>query len=610
MNDRLYIIKETFNEDPYLYEVVESGGQLGVRCRIYITGVELSNTNNETERTISVSEGVPQHYIFKDNHNSLKYSYHISDKSKSIIINLNLIDKASYTVSVKHNYNDIIEPKTIYRNQQIIISSSILDNEDPNKKICKEEDVVCTIDIFVDLNREGDNNDKYFELTINQIKGAPTYLQKNVVKQDVLIGSEIKYYYYDIGKGETGDITIDYVRGGGHIYAQIVKKKLDEKMEDAEWRGIFNFPKSKTEENGLPYKTYFKKIEINEDDTKDCDEGCFVLISVESSLYQEEENKEENLTPYRITITPRVFPNGISYLPKVTIPLNQFIIGNIYKTGNEIKTFYKVFIPYDSDFIIFDWQADMCTLLINVGDERPDFSNEIDFTIKPGQDHIIKLKKQEVLEKLKDKTKNSLKNLQLTIGIWSDRMDTLDSSTYAFKIFVPKTNDGKYSQNIYETIHIRSDQKVQCRPNSDNDGHFYCVFAVVFDDCDAGKNLVVYPRAQKENVQVKFYGNVVQADKVERNNLEFINEQIKNKNNAQFTSDHGDKFIYYEGIEKEKSVLFEVDVEDEVDIEILSSTYQYTDDLILIPNPSTPQVFSIGEKKIQFNFETSNCILH
>ena len=41
MNDRLYIIKETFNEDPYLYEVVESGGQLGVRCRIYITGVEL-----------------------------------------------------------------------------------------------------------------------------------------------------------------------------------------------------------------------------------------------------------------------------------------------------------------------------------------------------------------------------------------------------------------------------------------------------------------------------------------------------------------------------------------------------------------------------------------
>ena len=606
-NDRL------FDLDTYRFKIEITGTDVSEYndklCMFYITGVELSNTNNETERTISVSEGVPQHYIFKDNHNSLKYSYHISDKSKSIIINLNLIDKASYTVSVKHNYNDIIEPKTIYRNQQIIISSSILDNEDPNKKICKEEDVVCTIDIFVDLNREGDNNDKYFELTINQIKGAPTYLQKNVVKQDVLIGSERKYYYYDIGKGETGDITIDYVRGGGHIYAQIVKKKLDEKMEDAEWRGIFNFPKSKTEENGLPYKTYFKKIEINEDDTKDCDEGCFVLISVESSLYQEEENKEENLTPYRITITPRVFPNGISYLPKVTIPLNQFIIGNIYKTGNEIKTFYKVFIPYDSDFIIFDWQADMCTLLINVGDERPDFSNEIDFTIKPGQDHIIKLKKQEVLEKLKDKTKNSLKNLQLTIGIWSDRMDTLDSSTYAFKIFVPKTNDGKYSQNIYETIHIRSDQKVQCRPNSDNDGHFYCVFAVVFDDCDAGKNLVVYPRAQKENVQVKFYGNVVQADKVEKNNLEFINEQIKNKNNAQFTSDHGDKFIYYEGIEKEKSVLFEVDVEDEVDIEILSSTYQYTDDLILIPNPSTPQVFSIGEKKIQFNFETSKDLL-
>ena len=386
----------------------------------------------------------------------------------------------------------------MYRNQQIIIPSSILDNEDPSKKICKEEDVVCTIDIFVDLNREGDSNDKKFELTVNQIKGAPTYLQKNVVKQDILISSERKYYYFDIGKGETGDITIDYIRGCGHIYAQVVNKKLDEKTEDAEWRGIFNFPKSKTEEEGLPYKTYLKKLEIKEEHTKDCDEGCFVLITVESSLYQgeesEEEEEEEKLTPYRITITPRVFPSGVSYLPKVSIPLNQFIIGNVYESGEEIKTFYKVFIPYDSDFIIFDWQADMCTLLINIGDERPDFNSNIDFSFKPGQDNIIKLKREEIIKISKT---NSLKNLTLTIGIWSDKMDTLDSSTYAFKIFVPKKNDGTYTQNILETIHIRSDQKVQCKPYKGDYEHYSCVFAVVFDDCDVGKNIVVISKGPK-----------------------------------------------------------------------------------------------------------------
>ena len=600
-----------FDLDNYRFKIEITGTDVSEYsnklCMFYITGVELSNTNNETERTISISEGVPQYFIFKEKYTSLKYSYHISDKRNSIIINLNLIDKALYTVSVKHNYIDIIEPKKVYRNQQIIIPSSILDNEDPSKKICKEEDVVCTIDIFVDLNREGDSSDKKFELTVNQIKGAPTYLQKNVVKQDILISSERKYYYFDIGKGETGDITIDYIRGCGHIYAQVVNKKLDEKTEDAEWRGIFNFPKSKTEEEGLPYKTYLKKLEIKEEHTKDCDEGCFVLITVESSLYQgeESEEEEEKLTPYRITITPRVFPSGVSYLPKVSIPLNQFIIGNVYESGEEIKTFYKVFIPYDSDFIIFDWQADMCTLLINIGDERPDFNSGIDFTFKPGQDNIIKLKREEIIKISKT---NSLKNLTLTIGIWSDKMDTLDSSTYAFKIFVPKKNDGTYTQNILETIHIRSDQKVQCKPYTGDYEHYSCVFAVVFDDCDVGKNIVVYPRAQKEYVQVKYKGYIVTAVNVERNDFNFIENQLKS-NSPDFSSDSIKRYIYYKIEDKEKSILFEVTVDEEVDIEILSSTYEYTKDTILIPNPSTPQVFAIGENKIQFNFETSNDLL-
>ena len=41
MNPRLYSIKETIHEDDYLYEVVESGGQLGVRCRKYVLGKDL-----------------------------------------------------------------------------------------------------------------------------------------------------------------------------------------------------------------------------------------------------------------------------------------------------------------------------------------------------------------------------------------------------------------------------------------------------------------------------------------------------------------------------------------------------------------------------------------
>lgn len=47
MNDRLYNIKETIDEGNYLYEIVESGGQLGVRCRKYVKTDELFECIND-----------------------------------------------------------------------------------------------------------------------------------------------------------------------------------------------------------------------------------------------------------------------------------------------------------------------------------------------------------------------------------------------------------------------------------------------------------------------------------------------------------------------------------------------------------------------------------
>ena len=41
MDDRFYNILQTIHEDNYLYEIVESGGQQGVRCRIYLTRDQL-----------------------------------------------------------------------------------------------------------------------------------------------------------------------------------------------------------------------------------------------------------------------------------------------------------------------------------------------------------------------------------------------------------------------------------------------------------------------------------------------------------------------------------------------------------------------------------------
>ena len=605
-----------FDDDKYRFRIDITGDDASEYnkklCMFYITGLELSNKNDVSERTISVSEGVPQRYIFSKKYHSIKYSYHISDISKPVIINFNLIDKGIYNVTLLYN-NEKIKNETIYRNRQLLVYSSELN------QICKNPGV-CTINIYIDLLNNEEN--KRFEITMYQVNGAPIYLSKNVVKQDILIGSLRKHYYLDIGFNETGDINIDYIRGSGYIYATIVGKTSSDKMQNPDWRGIYQFPKDK--KKTLSYETYLKKIPIIEAHTQKCSDGCYILITVESSLYNETQpfNEKDEFTPYRITITPRVYPKDVQkdfiseyLIPRVRMSINHFVLGNVFKTEDKILTYYQVQLPYDSDYVIFDWQADKPHLYINVGDERPSInSGSYDFSINSvGHDTVYKLSKNQIIEKAKTKpgkwNYTTLQNYTLTLGIWTHRLDTIYTSMYAFKIFMPKLykeNEG-IPRKIYEIVHIRSDQKVQCEPNKE--GNTYsCVFAVIFDDCDVGKNLVVYPMAQKENVEVTFFGYKIYAEQIEKNNMAFINEQLKS-DKKDYSSDNKDKFIFYEKIEKDKCILFEVKTTENSTIEVLSSTYLIKEDSSLIINPSTPNIFSIGDKKCYFKFETSQDLL-
>ena len=45
MEERFYKIIRTYHEDNYLYEIVECGGQTGVRCRIYLTKDDMFGDN-------------------------------------------------------------------------------------------------------------------------------------------------------------------------------------------------------------------------------------------------------------------------------------------------------------------------------------------------------------------------------------------------------------------------------------------------------------------------------------------------------------------------------------------------------------------------------------
>jgi len=599
-NDQIY------SEGKYRYkvEVIQKDTSYYEKklCMIYISGLELDEGKilKEVDREISVSEGIPQYFIFDQNHKIIKYAYYISDTTKPIVINFNLIDKTSYFVDIL--FQNGFSFMELERNDEYIIKTKDLKDACPNK----EE--VCAIKIQVILTNNETISSR-LETTFSQINGSPSYLERNTVRRDVLV-DKYKYYYLDIGKDENGDVTVDFKRGNAKIYGSIVKK--DDVTSPEGWRGKYKFPSN---ERSLRYDTYSRQLLINKEDTKYCNRGCYLLLNI-TSLDNINNITNESVV-HKFSIYAKIFPGKISSIeniPKVKILVNDFVFGKIIPSDKVNYDFYKVWLPYDSDEIFIDWQADMPNLYINIGEKRPQKGNA-HFTFKSiGHDTVIKIEKKQLLdvcrkENIYLKNTSSIKDLNLVLGISTDKVDSLYYSVYAFKIFLPQYIIDSRGDSLmpFELLHVRSNQKVQCLP-FDVWGPTVCLYAIIFDKNDINGRLAVYIQSQKYNEEISFYANLVDSKEIEKNNITYIMQNFPHYGKAEISSENKNaSYIYIEKIESGKCLLIHVITETQSIIELLSSIYTYNE--VVIPNPSTPQLFAIKNENLKLDFATTKDLL-
>jgi len=603
---------EYYHFDKYVFNISISKQDVSLydnkTCMMYISGLEIENKDSGSQRAISLSEGVPHSFIFSEQYYTISYAYHLSDVNSPVAIDLNLIDKSTFKVFIYYDYF-LLNNFTIFRNQQIFIYPKELKDKCVNYE-------VCTLNIVIQMDKSANSNklDKRVETTITQVKGLPIYIGKNVLRQDFLVGEYEKYYYLDIGKDEQGDITINYKRGSGNIYAKIVKKTESKEIPEADWRGIYKFPKNRNE--SLRYETYLKKIFISTEDTKDCVEGCYVLITIRASNLKITNNTDEKdkYLPHRFTIIPRIIQSNLANfadIPSVSIPMNEYIVGNIEAlTGENLYYYYDTVLPFESEYLMIDWQADAPILLMNVGTTKPSIEKH-DYKFNcSDHDHVVILPKDDIIKKCKSRSvglvnPTSIRYLHVTFAVYTKKMDSLYTSVYAFKLFMPPTYKNKENKNeraAVEIIHIRSDQKVQCDP-----GDFRtCLFAVIFDEGDINSHLIVHPRAHNESAIITFMGDLVKADEIERNNVTYFVERMTELK-GKYNSDKGRNYIYIDKVPRDQCLLFIVESNINTIIEVLSST---SNDFRVVPNPSTPQIFALQSgNKLSLNFQTTQDLL-
>ena len=574
-------------------------------CMLYVAGYE---DESKFKREIIVGENINQQIIFNDKFKKIRFLYPQSDPTKDLAINVNVIDKSFYEINFYAN-GENIKVATVTRSQIFYVKGNVILNK------CTEN-TLCPIVVEVEYKQEIIKTDPMIEITIREIKNTPTYLQKGQAKLDFVCGDKFYYLYTDIGKNEVGEITLNFLREFGNIWGKIVRKDQMYPEEEANWRGIYRMPSADWEDS-LPFDQYTKQLIISTDDTADCVEGCYLLLSIQVSQIGD---YVEDSKFYPFSIVTTITPNNKAYtdIPKVVIQVDEFVIGSVEVSINErISHFYEVWLPHDSEVVEFDWQSSVAGLYINLGGNRPTTRNAHFNLIPSGKDTILTLTKSSIIDKAKEMNiklpnEKSLQDVSLVIGVWTDKTDSIDTELYSLRVHQPETGTNKL-----DIFPINTDQKIQCTPTAISSNEFRCLFVVLYDDEDVTlfTPLLAYGASTNNGALTYMFMNFIDRDIYDQYITKDLNSNIPTYQTTDVfnTKKAGVDFIFTSSLQKGKYAYINVmsDKSDPIFIVTNMPIYNYiTYDLFeFYPNPTTDQLLAVPGERLRLSFPGTDSIM-
>ena len=455
------------------------------QCMIYISSIENDyNEKDEMEqRAIIISENIEQKVTLTNKIKGIKFIYPFTiNKEGNIIFIFQLIGQPPINISVLSN-NNIIE-----LNHKISSSRNYI--LERNRIICKKKDELCQIIISITAEKDDLEKSISFSFIVKSDDDIPQYIKKGLMIGDVISGKSINYYYTEVNENEKGEIIINFERGKGNIYGRIVNKNI-EKEENANWMGRFHFP-NKNDSTILSFDEYSNKIEYIVYSIMECENGCYLLLSVENSVISLLESPS---FLYPISILATVTNSDITQISE--IQLDRFII-NIF-SKRDLYNFYHYYtftLPYNAEKILLELQSDMTYLYVNYGNEIPTFLS-CNVTFKPNETHSI------------FEIKNNLYlRSKFIIGVGYYKNHSITDHIYSLRIRAIK-------KNLVDLIPVNSDQNTLCKFEKNN-----CNFLMKFSSIDKVKNLYIHVFQDRSSSLVIFTKSVNETDLYNKSKLD------------------------------------------------------------------------------------------
>ena len=587
-------------------------------CMIYISGVEVDNIK-KYEREIAVPQNINQQLIFDDDpkrdFRRVRFTYPIVDIHKEFAVRFNVIDKAHYILNAYIN-GKILE--SFYDFHVAVTSMYFFHSLDLT--YC-EEDKVCSFILDIEMFEKIVPTNPMIEVTFREVLNIPTYLQKGMAKLDYVFGDKLYYLYTDVGRNDVGEITLNFLREFGNLWARIVKKDLKTPETKANWRKVYRLP-GPDGGSSLDFDGYTRKLRITTKDTEDCINGCYLLLTIQINDVGE---YVPDFVFYYFSILVKITSNKKTYndIPKVVIQVDEYIIGSLDVTEMDdrlISEFYEVWLPHDSDQVEIDWQSQLASLYINVGGVRP-ITTRADFSLNlTGTDGVIVLTKEEILDVAKKRgmvllNDSSIQDVNLVIGVWTNITDSGNHELYSLRVH---QHENVAEENEIDIIEITSDQKHVCRPRKIKRGYdiiYRCLFVIKFNaDPSIDNPLFVYGFSSDPIGDTYLLADFIDIDTYNTFDKEEMRRLIPTPEKAEYNADRdGVNYLYVETLPTDKVFFVSLYSYLNNDMSLINSIPIYNSiygekKIELYPNPFTEQIFACSRDKLTLKFPVQSGI--
>ena len=589
--DVVDVTEERYLNSEYEYRISvkspDSSQYKGNLCKLYASAIELRDYHELFSRDILIPDNTPQQIRFGNDVKHVSFGYIHVDFQYDLLVKFNLKHIAQYTVKLYYENYKREKEVTVVANNMLILHSY-----EWNTTACKDKTRVCYITLDITLNKTREDNDKpVLEFSIKSMDThSLDYIPKDQLKIDYVKNNEPQHYYTELGANEIGFIVANFLRGSGRLLARIVKNRIDKPEESAIWRGQYRLPN----EDDINIEPFSKVLKYQTYD--ECEKGCYLLLKVFSDVIGYNISVDRY---YSYSLIVHSSPNNRNYhdVPIIKIPVDEYIIGTVEPSSqnNRMFIFYSVWLNYDADQVIIDFQSDAAGIFINVGENKPTTSL-VHFPFWPkGSDTIYSISRAKILEKSKEKQQEKgLKDVILTIGIWTNMTDSIFTTPYSFAVRLEDDEEN-------EIYRVNSDQKVLCNPK--NKGNNYrCVYVLDYNYVHDFEGFFIYANVQDKSALFNIYAKYIDGVKYEMSPKSELNNLIPNNETALYStqSDKSDYLYISQHTKLTEYLLVSVEVDKETIIEFMSTVLIYQKEIT--PNPSSPQLYSaLPEFKFYLN---------